>query len=105
MSLNLDNLEADERLVFLYLQNWPGEYISATEITRRADGKNRCQQDPRWATTALAQLVAAKWLETDGHGKYRVAARNEAVKLGGKKRFVAPHLRAILERHGGKFPV
>lgn len=104
MKLDLEYLTTDERSVLRFLKNWPEKYISSNEIARRADGKNRYRQEPRWPAQILPQLIAMNLVETDGSGKYRV--RNEAlktVKLGGRKRFIAPRLRAILEKHGSKF--
>ena len=103
MKVEDHHLNADESCVLQFLKNWPDTFISAAEIARRADGKTRHRTEPRWAAPILGQLVTLKLAETDGHGKFRLVTGGMTVKHGGKKRFVAPHLRAILEKHERKF--
>jgi hypothetical protein len=105
MKIEEQHLSADESSVLQFLKNWPGAFISAAEITRRADGKIRHRTEPRWTAPVLTQLVTVKLVETDGHGKYRLKTSDSGltVKHGGRKRFIAPHLRDILEKHGRKF--
>lgn len=102
MKTEVENLSAEERSVLDFLKHWPGKYVSAAEIARRAGGKNRYREDPRWVSLVLPQLVSENLIETDGSGKYRFRMLR-TVKIGGKKRFIAPHLGAILEQHDGKF--
>lgn len=102
MKSEIENLSADEQSVLLFLKNWPGVFISSTEIARRADGKNRYREDPRWSVHVLPQLMAANLVETDGHGKFRLKTL-QTVQVGGRKRFISPHLSAILAKHGRKF--
>lgn len=98
------NLGTDEICVLRFLNNWPDTFVSSTEIARRADSKHRYREEPRWAVDALSKLLALELVATDSHGKYCVkrVKSQMTVKCGGKKRFIAPHLRAILEKDGRK---
>ena len=102
MKIENENLGADENCVLQFLNHWPDTYVSGTEIARRADGKSRFVEDPRWANLALAQLVELNLIESEPGGRYRVKGQSN-VKCGGKRRFIAPHLRAILEKGGRQF--
>ncbi len=93
----------DEQCVFQFLNHWPGAFVSEPEIARRADGKMHFQKEPRWAGHALTQLVVLSLAESDGHGRYRLKRRGRStVKLGNQEKFIAPHLKDILEKNGLK---
>ncbi len=107
-------MDADEREIVNYLSAWPDKFISATEIARRAAGKRRFQEEPNWAVQVLGRLVEKKLLEADTGGHYRIApkeqeagapaASGEAATGENKpKRWIAPHIRKILEKSGKKF--
>ena len=102
MKIEIANLGPDENLVLQFLRLWPDTSVSGTEIARRADGKSRFAEDPQWANLALTQLVELNLIESDPGGRYRVKGRSN-VKCGGKRRFIAPQLRAILEKSGRQF--
>jgi hypothetical protein len=102
MKLEIENLGADENCVLRFLSHWPETYVSGAEIARRADGKSRFVEDPRWANFALSQLVELNLVEFESSGKYCVNGQPKA-KCDGKRRFIAPHLRAILKKSGRQF--
>jgi hypothetical protein len=87
---------SDEKCVLQYLENFPDEFVTETEITRRADGKSHFLEDSHWAHVALSQLLDSQLLETDGTGKYRVK-KSRITTRNAFKKFIAPHLRDILE--------
>ena len=90
----------DAACVLQYLYLFPNDFLTETEIARRAGERSVFKENPRWAHVALSQLLDLKLVETDGLGRYRVNdVRPE--EGGASKRFIAPHLRAILERKGG----
>ena len=94
-------LGSDENCVLQYLNTWPDEFVSEKQIARRADSKDRFMTEPHWTYNALSQLLMMELIETDGTGKYRMKVhRNET---GGSKKFMAPHLRQILEKSGKNF--
>jgi hypothetical protein len=96
MNIKIENLGMDEKCILQFLKHWRYSFVSGTEIARRADGKARLVDDPRWAGLALFQLVELHLVEHDGHDKYRVKER-PTVKCAGKRRFIAPHLQDILK--------
>lgn len=106
MEPNDINFGADENCVLQYLSNFPGQFISETEIARRADGRGHYLKDVHWPHNALAQLVDASLLEADGEGKYRLKTRQqsgEKPKASRRpKKFIAPQLRDILEHSSHK---
>jgi hypothetical protein len=91
------SLGGDEWCVLKYLETHPNEFMDAMEIARHADRKSRFLEDPLWAYPALRGLWELGLLETEGGDRYRVKSR-AVVTSAGSKRFIAPHLRAILEQ-------
>lgn len=92
-------LGSDESVVLRFLKNWPDAFVSETEVARRADGRRRFQEDPGWASAALAQLMELKLIEADSMGRFRVN-HHPAKKCVKTQRFVSPRLREILKRAG-----
>src|SRR6266704_6151136 len=95
-------MDADEREVGLYLKGWPGQFVSYGEIARRAAGKRRYRQDPNCAGTLLPRMVEKGLLESDSTGHYRLRVVQKREK---PKRWVAPHIRKILEQGSKTFEV
>ena len=90
-------LGADEKIVFQYLKNFSEDYVSEMEITRQADGRERFEQDKRWAHAALVSLVELGLVTTDGFGRYRVKpARSPRPDF--RKKYLSPQMRDILEQ-------
>ncbi|MEY4387555.1 MAG: hypothetical protein RLY20_2838 [Verrucomicrobiota bacterium] len=94
-------MDTDERQVIDYLKSWPGMFVSAREVARRAGGKRRFRDEPQWVYPVLSRLVEQKHIETDGLGHYRFAASRNAKKQRGQ--WISPHVRRILERSGKDF--
>ena len=111
MNPTSETLTADQTLVLQYLNQQPEQFIPEAEIARQADGQERFWEDPRWANHALAQLKEMNLVETgDGTG-FRAKTNpggnspgvtNPVVMVAkpARKRFIAPHLQAILLNHG-----
>lgn len=92
-------LGSDESVVLRFLKNWPDSFVSETEVARRADSRRRFQEDPGWASDALAQLTELKLIEADSLGRFRVN-HHPAGKCVKTQRFVSPRLREILKQAG-----
>jgi hypothetical protein len=90
-------MDADERAICLYLRASPGQWISAAEIARRADGKRRFREDPTWASQVILRLVDQAFLESDSTGHYRLRPLG---KRGKAKKWISPRFRRILEESG-----
>lgn len=111
MNTTSEPLTADQTLVLQYLNQQPAQFIPEAEIARLADGQERFWEDPRWANHALAQLKEMNLVETgDGTG-FRAKANPGGdqpdaaspvvtVAKPARKRFIAPHLQALLLNHG-----
>ena len=65
-------MDADETDICNYLGNWPGQYLSLNELSRRAAGKRRYEKDRDWAVRALWRLVQQGKVEDNGFGQYRL---------------------------------
>lgn len=92
---------ADENCILQYLNNFKDTFITETEITRRADGRNRFVEDSHWAHNALNRLMEWQLVEMDGEGKFRLKSNRTPSKNTAKK-FMSPKMREILERSGHK---
>jgi hypothetical protein len=93
-------MDADERDICIYLKSWMGQFVSMAEIARRAGGKRRYREDPNWAVQVLVRLVERKIVESDSTGHYRLKPKSKTQK---EQKWVAPEIRAILERSGKNF--
>lgn len=102
MDINHLDVSPDESRILEYLKSFPGEFVTAKEVARRADGKNRFQSDPQWAHFALLRLTESKLVETDGAGRFRLKV-TRTVSNKSKAKFMDPKLREVLERSGRKF--
>jgi CheY-like chemotaxis protein len=67
---DFDGLDADERDICVYLASCGGQFASKTEIARRAGGKRRFQDDPKWVVHALARLTENGTIESNSNGHY-----------------------------------
>jgi hypothetical protein len=93
-------MDADELDICNYLKSANDSFVSGTEIARRAGGKRRFKEEPGWATLVLGRLMEAGLVEADNSGRYRLKPQDDQGKT---KRWVAPHIRQILEKSGKKF--
>jgi hypothetical protein len=92
-------MDADEKEVYNFMKTCAGQFVSAREISRRAAGKWRFRDDPNWAAPILLILVEKGILESDAAGYYRLRPREEKKP----KKWVSPHIKAILEKSGKDF--
>lgn len=95
-------MEADEKLIQLYLKSLPGQFISGREVARRAAGKARFREEPDWATPILAEMENKGKLEKDAAGHYRLRAVTDKKR---EKKWVSPQMKRILEQSGKNFYV
>lgn len=96
------NLGADENSILQYLNNFPDQFISVMELSRRAGGRGRYTEESRWAHVAVVQLMDLGFVETDGRGRYRIKLQKSSKTAGAKQKFIAPGMREILEQSGRK---
>jgi len=94
-------MDADEREICSYLKSWPGQFVSLTQIARRASGKRRFQKEPAWPVKPLQRLVDQGQVETDATGHYRLKQSSRKEKKG--QRWISPQMQQILARSGKKF--
>jgi hypothetical protein len=97
-----ENLNADEQCIYEYLKLWPDQFVPGIEISRRAGHKTRFLGNPSWAGPVLGELLELGLIESDGNGGYRLRGYS-TVMVGGKSRFIAPHLMEILANSGQIF--
>jgi hypothetical protein len=95
-------MDADEREICNFLKTFPGEFVSAKDIARRAAGKWRFREDPEWATPVLARLVERHVIEGDSRNYYRLLPSSTQTR---KKQWVAPHIKQLLEKSGKRFDI
>jgi hypothetical protein len=96
-------MDSEEREICTYLKGYPGQFVAAAEIARRAGGRKRFHKNPHWAIPFLTRLVERKVVEPDATGHYRLIPPAEAAKKKKQKRWVSPQIQAILERSGRSF--
>jgi hypothetical protein len=91
-------MDADERQIFLFLKSFRDQFVSGREIARRASGKRRFSEEPQWAVPVLTRMLDRKAIETDNHDHFRLIQPK-----GGKKKWVSPQIKQVLEQSGKKF--
>ena|ERR1700759_3028536 len=94
-------MDQEEKEILEYLKSLPGQFISGREIARRAGGKWRHRENPKWAMPFIQKLVEKKILESDSTGHYRLIVKE--TKKGNKKKWVSPQMKSILEKSGKDF--
>src|SRR5215831_18764631 len=93
-------MDADEREICDFLKSFPGQFISAREIARRAGGKWKFHDDQHWAVPALTRLKEMNIVETNPAGQYRLVGD---VRKERPKKWISPHIKKILEESGKDF--
>jgi hypothetical protein len=99
-------MEDEKREILAFLKTWSGQFVSAKEICRRAGGKRRYRDNPRWALPILPPLVEEGLIEKDSTGHYRL--KPEKREKSRRPRWIAPQLARILKASGkslGEFQV
>jgi hypothetical protein len=61
----------EERMILEFLEGSPNTAYSAMEICRRAAGRRRFEEDPRWAFAFLSRLCDMRLITRDPGGHYR----------------------------------
>ena len=89
-------MDSDEYEIFNFLKSLGSEFVSATEIARRAGSKKRFYADRNWAKPILARMVERKILEGDMMGRFRI----KPVKKHKGQRWVSPEIAKILKEGG-----
>ena len=69
-------MDADEAEVCEFLKSWPGQFVSAKEVCRRAGGKWHYREDERWALPVLQRLLEKGLVEADAGGHYRLITQH-----------------------------
>ena len=92
----------EETEILEYLKAYPGEFVSAKEISRRAGSKRRFQEEPLWARPFLRSLRNKDLIEINETGHYRY--RQPKTKLK-KIKWVSPQIAEILEKSGKSFEI
>jgi hypothetical protein len=90
-------MDADERDICNYLKTFPGQFVSAREISRRAGGKRRFREEPNWAYPVLSRMVEKAFIETDSTRHYRLPFAE--TKKDKNKKWISPQIRKLLERN------
>jgi hypothetical protein len=93
-------MDADERDISLYLKGFPGQFVSFTDVSRRAGGKHRYRQEPEWAAPVLSRMIEKGIIESDSTRHYRLKIRPKKERTS---RWVSPQIRKILEGSGKNF--
>ena len=62
----------DDRDILEYLRTSPEHFFSAREICRRAGGKQKFEENDRWAYPVLSRLLMMKLIETNPAGHYKI---------------------------------
>src|SRR5947209_893686 len=93
-------MDAEEKEICDFLKSWQGQFVAGREICRRAGGKWRYRDDPRWAIPVLTRMVDKGYLESDPGGHFRIRQQERKDK---KKVWMSPEMKALLEKEGKTF--
>ena len=64
-------MNADETAVYEFLRDYPGVFVSVTEISRRMGARRKFDQDRTWARPILRRMELDGLLESNQVGEYR----------------------------------
>ena len=99
MEESKDNfLSPYEECILKFLRACPEAFASEMQIAWQAAGEGTFIKDPKWVQQTMPQLLKLRLVESDGNGRYR--AIDHRSSTGGGRKFIAPHLREILEKSG-----
>ena len=65
-------LSSEALEVVAFLKTAHGKYVSLGEISRRAGGRRRFEESPRWARNLVQPLVEAGLIEANSRGHFRI---------------------------------
>ena len=94
-------MDADEKEIVAFLKSWPGQFVAAKEICRRAGGKWRFREDEKWALPVLQRMIEKGMIESDTTGHFRLIP--DKAKNDKKKWWVSPDMKRILKESGKDF--
>ena len=90
-------MDADEREICTFLKTFGENWVSAKEISRRAGGRRRYNEDNDWARPVLQHVKERNVLEGDEMGRYRMKPDKK-----GKGKWISPDIEKILRESGVK---
>lgn len=93
-------MDADEREIYYFLKSFKDTFVSSREVCKRAGGKKRFRNEPKWAIAPLQRMVDRGILMTDPGGHYCIKPKPEK---GGPRKWVSPEIRVILRDSRKKF--
>lgn len=96
-------MDADEKSIADFLKSYPGQFVSAKEICKRAGGKWRFREDEKWALPVLQRMVEQQLLEADVTGHFRLLPEKKKKHDDKKKMWISPEMKKILEESGKQF--
>src|SRR3954453_19331170 len=94
-------MDADEKEILDFLKSYPGQYVSAKEICKRAGGKWRFREDEKWALPVLQRMAEKALVEADTTGHFRLTPDHKTKDK--KKWWASPEMKKILEKSGKEF--
>lgn len=65
-------MTAEGLIILQFMQATPESWYSRKEISRRAVSRKEFEENPQWATPALAGLMSDGVIETNPAGLYRI---------------------------------
>ena len=76
--------------VVTFLKTANGKYVSLGEIARRAGGRKRFEESPRWARNLMQPLLEAGIIEANARGHYRLKGSSAEAPAPAKPAAPAP---------------
>lgn len=67
----------DEMDVLNFVRSFRNQYVSGREICRRAGGRRKFENDPRWAMPIIIGLVVRGFLVADAHGHFCAVTKED----------------------------
>ena len=95
-------MDAEEKVICDFLKSWPGQFVSAKEICRRAGGKWRYRENEKWAFPLLQRMVEKNIIEAGPAGHFRLL-KDYQKKKDKKKVWASPDMKKILKQSGKQF--
>ena len=90
-------MDTDEREIFQFLKGWGADFTNATEISRRAGGKQKFHKNPNWAKPILLRMEERGILQSDSQGRFRIKPLPRKSK---HTQWVSPDIAKILQESG-----
>lgn len=94
-------MDADERAVYYYVKSMRPVSATGRDISRRVGGKRKFHFNPEWVAPVLERMLARGILQAKTDGSY--CLKPAPPKNMDGKRWVSPHIAAILNNSGKAF--